>query len=83
MIDMNAAVVIAVAAAVIGLAFAWYQRSFVLAQDEGTDRMKQIAAAIQTGAQAFLRREYRAVGILVLIVTAALVILSSVPGSGM
>ena len=83
MIDMNTAVIIAAAAAVIGLAFALYQRNFVLAQDEGSERMKQIAAAIQTGAQAFLRREYRAVGILVLIVTAALAVLSSVPGSGM
>lgn len=83
MIDMNTTVVLAVATAVIGLAFAWRQRNFVLAQDEGSDRMKQIAAAIQTGAQAFLRREYRAVSILVLIVTAALIILSSVPGSGM
>ena len=83
MIDINTAVLIAVAAALIGLAFAMYQRNFVLAQDEGTDRMKQIAAAIQTGAQAFLRREYRAVGVLVLIVTIALVLLSSIPGSGM
>ena len=83
MIDMNTAVMIAVAASVIGLAFAMYQRNFVLAQDEGSDRMRQIAAAIQTGAQAFLRREYRAVGILVLIVTVALAALSSVPGSGM
>lgn len=83
MIDVNTAVLIAVVAGVIGLLFAFYQRNFVLAQDEGTDRMKGIAAAIQAGAQAFLRREYRAVGILVLIVTVALVLLSSVPGSGM
>ena len=83
MIDMNTAVIIAVAAGLIGLAFALRQRNFVLAQNEGTDRMKQIAAAIQTGAQAFLRREYRAVGILVLIVTIALAVLSAVPGSGM
>ncbi len=83
MIDVNTAVLIAVVAGVIGLLFAFYQRNFVLAQDEGTDRMKGIAAAIQAGAQAFLRREYRAVGILVLIVTVALVLLSSVPDSGM
>ena len=83
MIDMNTAVMIAVAAGAIGLAFALYQRNFVLAQDEGSDRMRQIAAAIQTGAQAFLRREYRAVGVLVLIVTVALAVLSSAPGSGM
>jgi len=45
--------------------------------------MKQIAAAIQRGAQAFLSREYRAVAVLVLIVAVALVVLSQVPGSGM
>ena len=83
MIDTNTAVVIAVVAGVIGLVFSLYQRSYVLAQDEGSDRMKQIAAAIQRGAQAFLSREYRAVAILVAIVTVALVFLSSVPGSGM
>jgi len=77
------AVIIAVIAAIGGLGFAFYQRNFVLSQDEGTDNMKQIAGAIQRGAQAFLSREYRAVGILVVIVTVALVILSSVEGSGM
>ena len=81
--DMNTAVTVAVAASVLGLLFALYQRSFVLSQDEGSERMKQIAAAIQRGAQAFLSREYRAVAILVLIVTVALVGLSQVPGSGM
>ena len=83
MIDMNTTVTIAVIASVIGLVFALYQRSFVLAQDEGSARMKQIAAAIQRGAQAFLSREYRAVAVLVLIVTVALVLLSSIPDSGM
>ncbi len=83
MIDMNTTVLIAVAAGLIGLLFSLYQRSYVLAQDEGSDRMKQIAAAIQRGAQAFLSREYRAVAILVAIVTVALVFLSSAPGSGM
>lgn len=83
MIDVNMAVTVAVIASVIGLIFALYQRSFVLAQDEGSARMQQIAAAIQRGAQAFLSREYRAVAVLVIIVTVALVILSSVPDSGM
>ncbi len=83
MMDLNTAVTIAVIASVIGLIFAVYQRNYVLAQDEGSARMKQIAAAIQRGAQAFLSREYRAVAILVAIVTVALVVLSSVPGSGM
>ena len=63
-------------ASLIGIAFAWYQANFVLSQDEGTDEMKRIAAAIQKGAQAFLNREYRAIGIFVAGVTVVLVILS-------
>ncbi|MBI5000166.1 MAG: sodium-translocating pyrophosphatase [Euryarchaeota archaeon] len=47
--------------ALAGLAYAWYLRSFVLKQDEGTDKMKQIAAAIQKGAEAYLRRQLRTV----------------------
>ena len=81
--DMNTAVTVAVVASVIGLLFALYQRRFVLSQDEGSDKMQQIAAAIQRGAQAFLSREYRAVAILVLIVAIALVVLSQIQGSGM
>ena len=65
-----------VIASLIGIAFAWYQANFVLSQDEGTDEMKRIAAAIQKGAQAFLSREYRAVSIFVGGVTVVLVILS-------
>ena len=42
--DMNTAVTVAVVASVVGLLFALYQRSFVLSQDEGSERMKQIAA---------------------------------------
>jgi len=83
MLDMNSAIFLAVAAALVGLLFARQQRKFVLEQDAGSERMQQIAAAIQRGAQAFLRREYRAVAILVAIVTIALVVLSQVPGSGM
>ncbi len=83
MFSLNMTVIIAVVASLVGLGFALYQRNFVMAQSEGTDRMKFIASAIQKGAQAFLTREYRAVGILVAGVTVALVILSSVEGSGM
>lgn len=81
--NLDTTVILAVIASLIGLAFAFYQRNFVLSQSEGTDKMKQIAAAIQTGAQAFLSREYRAVAILVAIVTVALLILSGDPATGM
>ncbi len=49
---------IALAAGVIALVFAAYTARRVLAEDEGTDAMKEIAKAIQEGAAAFLKREY-------------------------
>ena len=75
--------IVAVIVSLIGLAFAWQQRTWVLSQDTGNERMNFIAAAVQRGAQAFLRREYRAVGILVILVTVVLLILSQIEGSGM
>ncbi|MEO1165961.1 MAG: sodium-translocating pyrophosphatase [Chloroflexota bacterium] len=74
--DMVLAGILGIIASAIGIGFAYRQANFVLAQDEGTDEMKRIAKAIQRGAQAFLEREYRAVGIFVAAVTVVLVILS-------
>ncbi len=70
--------IVAVVVSFVGLAFAWYQRNWVLQQDEGNDTMKRIAGAIQRGAQAFLRREYRAVSIFVVLVAAVLFGLSTI-----
>jgi K(+)-stimulated pyrophosphate-energized sodium pump len=81
--SIEVVVLIAVIASVIGLAFAVYQRNWVLAQSAGNDKMQRIASAIQRGAQAFLRREYRAVAILVAAVTVILLILSAIEGTGM
>ena len=82
-ISIQSAGVLGILASLIGLGFAWYQRGFVMAQPAGNERMQQIASAIQRGAQAFLSREYRAVAVLVAIVTIALVLLSAVENSGM
>ena len=43
---------------VIGLLVALGLAMFVKKQDEGNDRMKEIAAAIHEGARAFLSAEY-------------------------
>src|SRR5688572_1313968 len=48
----------AVAAAALCLVFAFITTRRVLAEDTGTDLMRSIAALIQQGAAAFLRREY-------------------------
>ncbi len=50
-----------VLASLLALAYAGIQTALLLREDEGTDEMKSIAAAIREGAVAFLRREYTAV----------------------
>ena len=46
------------AAGLVALLFAVYLIFWVLRQPEGNDRMKEIAKAIQEGAQAYLNRQY-------------------------
>ena len=48
----------------------------VLAADQGTPKMQEIAAAIQEGAWAYLRRQFRTIG-LILVPVAAVVFLTS------
>ncbi len=55
------------------LLFAWYQAGWVRRQDPGTDRMKEIAGFIQSGAMAFLRREYSVLVVFSLVVSVLLV----------
>ena len=54
-------------AAVLALLFATYLAAKVNRQDEGTERMKEIAGAIAEGARAFLTAEYKILVIFVLV----------------
>jgi len=55
--------VVALVAAVFGLVVGLSLMRGVLRSDQGTPKMREIAAAIQEGAVAFLRRQFRAIGI--------------------
>jgi K(+)-stimulated pyrophosphate-energized sodium pump len=59
--------VLAIVAALASLALAAYYARVVNAADPGTDLMQEIAAAIRDGSMAFLRREYRAIAVFVVI----------------
>ena len=50
----------------------------VLARDTGTPAMRGIAAAIQEGAEAFVKRQYRTIGLIALVTAAAVYILYAV-----
>jgi len=62
------------AAGVLALLFALYKAQWVKSQDAGNEKMQVIAGHIQEGAMAFLSREYRVIGIFVVIVAALLAV---------
>jgi len=65
-----------VAAALLAIAVGFYLMKLVLAEDEGTPKMKEIAYAIQEGASAYLRRQFKTIAV-ILIPLAAVVFFTS------
>ena len=59
-------------AAAIGLVVAFILASWIGKQEEGTDRMKEIAGYIHEGAMAFLKREYRTMVIVIVVLFLAI-----------
>ena len=65
------------AASILALAVGLFLVRSVLAQDEGTPKMKEIATAIQVGAWAYLKRQFRTIG-MILVPVAIIVFVTSV-----
>ena len=71
-----------IAAAVVAMLYAFWKTNWINNQDEGSDRMKQIGANIAGGAMAFLKAEYRILGVFVLVVAIILFVGYSLKGEG-
>jgi K(+)-stimulated pyrophosphate-energized sodium pump len=65
----------------VALAFAYYLVREVLAASEGTEKMKEIARAIQEGAKAYLSRQFRTLGIFLAILTVVLFFILPAPAN--
>ncbi len=65
---MEIIAILSVAAAVIGLIAAVGLAAWIKQADEGNDRMKEIAGYIREGAMAFLKREYRIMAIVIIVI---------------
>ena len=72
-------ILIAVICGVLGLGVAAFMARYVLKQDQGSEKIREISAAIKEGGLTFIGREYRILAIFVIVVT---IILGIVPSLG-
>jgi len=66
------AITLAIGASLLALLYGAFMSRWIMAQSAGSDRMQDIAAAIQAGAKAYLNRQYTTITMVGVVLTALL-----------
>ena len=74
---------VGVIGAIVAIVFAIIQRNIVMKASEGDEKMVKIAAAIRSGANAYLKRQYKTVAIVFAIVFVILLVIAFASGGQM
>ncbi|MCK3686437.1 sodium-translocating pyrophosphatase [Maribellus sp. YY47] len=73
---MSSIFILVPVASILALVFAWIFFKSMMKNSEGTDRMKEIAQYVREGAMAYLKRQYRVVGIVFVVLFILLAIMA-------
>src|SRR5438132_12551457 len=65
---LNSGVPLSMLCAVIGLAFAFFLIATVIRKSSGNERMRQISAAVQEGAKAYLNRQVMSISAIAVVI---------------
>src|SRR2546429_4961085 len=65
---LNSGVQLSMVCAVIGLAFAFFLIAAVIRSPSGNERMREISAAVQEGAKAYLNRQVKTISVIAAII---------------
>ncbi len=80
---MNEVLIAVAGTGVLALVFAYWRARVVARADVGTEEMAEIAGYIREGAMAFLRREYTAIAVFVVVVAGLLALVNFTRGTSL